>query len=79
MKETAAVQRMLRSGGFHFLRLFQFVSPIFTVLAVEQLAEIIFFKHAEKVEHVGRCKIERGRPASSAHQTSPRRKSAAFR
>lgn len=60
MKETAAVQRMLRSGGFHFLRLFQFVSPIFTVLAVEQLAEIIFFKHAEKVEHVGRCKIERG-------------------
>ena len=51
---------MLRSGGFHFLRLFQFVSPIFTVLAVEQLAEIIFFKHAEKVEHVGRCKIERG-------------------
>ena len=29
-------------------------------MAVEQLAEIIFFKHAEKVEHVGRRKVERG-------------------
>ena len=59
-KKAPLCRGYLHSGAFHFLRLFQFVSPIFTVLAVEQLAEIIFFKHAEKVEHVGRCKIERG-------------------